>query len=460
MFFETSNRLLRGARATRLVVLSRNLPCAGASMARYPHKTFSSPRHWRVLSAVALFCMLPLLTVHATPAAHFTSLGELETQLDAVARGANIEAFWNRVVAAGTMPLVFGQTAVFLYRGDGESVEWRGDFSSWSPGWDARGERIGQTNIWRKSLQLLPGSRLDYKIVVDSNTWLFDPLNPHRQAGGSGANSEARMPDWKPSEIAVRHDKIPRGTLSDDQVLLSERLGYAVTYRVYTPHGLQAGATDLPSIYVTDGPDYYRDDWGAMLTVMDNLYARDRLEPVVAVFISQWSLDQTANRRGRELVPESPGNCDFCAFIVDELMPVIEANYPVSHAGTDRAILGTSLGGLFSTYMGIWHGDEFGKLAIQSPAYHYPPGHFIFEGLMSADSVPQQVFLNVGQYEKDFMRPTAEAAAHLRDIGVDLLYVERPDGHGWGHWRTVIDDALLFFYGKDLAARQTNEPGI
>ncbi len=390
------------------------------------------------------------------PPRPFESLGQLETALDAVRLGDDPEPFWERIQASATMPLVFGQTALFFYRGEGSKVEWRGDLSAWGPSWQAQGERIGDTDIWRKSMQLLPASRIDYKIVVDGETWLLDPLNPHRQIGGSGYNSEARMPDYRASTLATRRADVARGEFSEYQALASEALGYTVKYRVYTPPGLPGDATDLPAIYVTDGNDYYREDWGAMLVTMDNLYAEERIDPVVAVFISHWNLDATENRRGSELVPEAPGDCKLCDFIFDELMPVIEARYPVSKAGKDRAILGTSLGGLFATYMMLWHGDAFGQVGIQSPAYQYPAGRFIADALMSADTIDHRVFLNVGLYEMDFMRPTVAAAARLADRDVDLLYLEVPDGHSWGHWRNTVDDALLFFYGRVATAPATD----
>lgn len=381
--------------------------------------------------------------------AAYRNLAEMEAGLEQVRQGGAADPVWERIKSAGSMPLVFGRTAVFLYRGAAKSVEWRGDFSDWGPVWNAAGERVGDSNIWRKTVQLLQGSRLDYRIVVDGANWMLDPLNPHRQVGGSGFNSEARMPDWQPSRWAQRQVDAPRGELSEFQVYASETLGYSVKYRVYTPPGISAGARNLRSIYVTDGPDYYRDDWGAMLTILDNLYAAGRIEPVIAVFVSQWNLEDTDNRRGAELLPNGPGQCDFCSFIVDELVARIETDYPVSDRGIDRAILGTSLGGLFATYLMLWHGEDFGKVAIQSPAYQYPPGRFIFETLIAAEEVSQQVFLDVGLYETDFMRPTLQVAAKLAEQEVDLLYVEVPDGHSWGHWRTTIDDMLLFFYGRD-----------
>jgi len=344
------------------------------------------------------------------------------------------------------MPLVFGNTAVFLFRGEAEKVEWRGDFSDWGESWLGHGERLGDTDIWRKTVQLLPGSRLDYKIVLDGKTWLLDPLNPHRQIGGYGANSEARMPDWVPSEWVTRRPDTRRGTFTGDISIASERLGYTVNYRVYTPPGLDASATDLPTLYVTDGSDYWRDEMGSMVVILDNLYTAGRISPAVVVFIDPWDREANLNRRDKELIPAAGGECPFCDFVVKELIPTIDRKYPTNRSASGRAVLGTSLGGLHSTFMGLAHGDLFGAVLIQSPSFW--PARWVIDQLATTDSYPAKVFLDIGLYERWYLKDAKKVAKRLRELGVELKYLELPDGHSWGHWRAVLDDALIFLYGK------------
>jgi hypothetical protein len=37
----------------------------------------------------------------------------------------------------------------------------------------------------------------------------------------------------------------------------------------------------------------------------------------------------------------------------------------------------------------------------------------------------------------------------LEDKGYDLVYLEAPEGHSWGQWRSQIDDLLVYFFGLD-----------
>lgn len=358
-----------------------------------------------------------------------------------------MDPFWRRVEASAPLPLLFGRTAVFLYRGEAASVEIRGDFSDWGPSWDTPAERIGGSDIWRRTVQLLPASRLDYKIVVDGDRWLLDPLNPRQQAGGYGPNSEVRMPDWEPSPWAGRRDGVPRGDLTDDLWLASRRLGYAVRYRVYTPAGVARPAA-LPSLYVTDGSDYWRDEMGGLVATLDNLHAAGRVRPFVTVFVDPWDERREVNRRESELVPAEDGTWEYCEFLVGELVPAVDATRGTSRSAADRAILGTSLGGVHALFMASAHGDAFGHAMIQSPAVWPGRTQELFGRVLDGEAAlpAGRVFLDAGLYERGTLRDSRRLAARLKEGGLELLSVERPDGHSWGHWSHTLPEGLEFLF--------------
>jgi enterochelin esterase family protein len=273
---------------------------------------------------------------------------------------------------------------------------------------------------------------------------MLDPLNPHRQLGGFGPNSEARMPDWQPSEWVTRKAGTPQGRFSEDIPFASKKLGYSVNVRVYTPAALDKDAGPLPTLYVTDGSDYYHDEMGSLVIVLDNLLAAGRIRPLIAVFIDPWDRAAQANRREQELVPRPGGLCAFCDFIVEELVPHIDSRYPTRTTADGRAILGTSLGGLHATYMGLAHPDVFGAIAVQSPAYR--PAQFVLDRVLAAEGWKPRVFLDMGLYEKRLLGDSRRLARKLEELGVDHRYLEPPEGHSWGHWRATLDDALLFLF--------------
>ena len=106
---------------------------------------------------------------------------------------------YQSLVDAKKIPLVENDSVAFLYKGEANSVVWMGDFNGW--GYDAnfpnKGKKIPHTNIWLLKTSFPKNARLDYKIVLNGDSYILDPENPHQQwsgVGGGSPNSELRMP--------------------------------------------------------------------------------------------------------------------------------------------------------------------------------------------------------------------------------------------------------------------------
>jgi enterochelin esterase family protein len=175
------------------------------------------------------------------------------------------------------------------------------------------------------------------------------------------------MPEWKPEPLTKRIPEAQKGTLNDYSLIRSSHLGYDIQYQVYTPVGYEA-YENLPVIYILDGQEYSDDKLGASVIMLDNLIHLKKIKPVVAVFIDPRDPeDPDSNRRGEEFGT----NEDYNDFFTKELMPKVESDYKISTKKKDTALLGTSLGGLNTTYLGFKNPETFGNLAIQAPAYWY-----------------------------------------------------------------------------------------
>jgi enterochelin esterase-like enzyme len=328
----------------------------------------------------------------------FTSLGELHAAINAVSASGDADSFWNGVLAQKKMPLIFDETAVFLWRGAAKNVEWRGDFSSWESAPETQGKRIGKTDIWEYEGTFPGDSRLDYKLVIDSDNWILDPLNPHQQVGGYGPNSEVRMRKWHVPENTILRNTIARGEFSKDIPFKSARLGYDVNYRVYTPAGFNAASKNLPVLYVTDGSDYWRDEMGSMVITMDNLIAENRIVPIIVVFIDPWDRKKNVNRREEELIPKPDRSCNFCDFIAEEFIPSIDSWYPTRKSRDGRAILGASYGGLHATFMSIHYASLFSMAGVQSPGFGPVP--WLLDDVAKAAQLPAKS-LSVLEHSKN-----------------------------------------------------------
>ncbi|HEV3486593.1 MAG TPA: hypothetical protein VG106_14375, partial [Vicinamibacterales bacterium] len=113
----------------------------------------------RVACFTALFSLATIAYAADTP---FASSSELRAAMEETASTGDADAFWRRVLAHRTMPLVSGERAVFLWRGAAKSVDWRGDFSGWQQRPETAGRRLGATDIWVNERMFPRTARLDY----------------------------------------------------------------------------------------------------------------------------------------------------------------------------------------------------------------------------------------------------------------------------------------------------------
>lgn len=354
-----------------------------------------------------------------------------------------VDSLWYKLKATGDIPFRAGNYAAFLYRGEAESVTIQGDFTGWGRmrSTDNSAIRIKDTDLWFLEKEFPSDARIDYKIVINGKTWILDPNNPLTQMSGFGNNSELRMPDWKPSPWIVRDSKIPEGKVTEDIRIKSKLLGYDLQYRVYLPFGYEQ-MKNLPVIYVTDGHEYSHDDKGSMLIVLDNLIYKGLINPVIAVFIDPRDPDDlNMNRRESQFLM----NERYLNFVCEELVPKIDAEYKTSKYSKDRAILGTSYGGVCATYFALMRSNVFHLVAIQSPAYG---------GAMKLDSIykgvpklPLKIFMSSGTIN-DGETLTRMVKSKYEQDGYEILYKEVNEGHSWGNWRALIDDMLIYFWGR------------
>ncbi|NNE71245.1 MAG: hypothetical protein HKN29_12895, partial [Rhodothermales bacterium] len=288
----------------------------------------------------------PAFAQFASSDAFVDSLSAAASVADTQERDTGLDVLFDSLAANGQIPFRMETEAVFLYRGGASSLGVAGDFNGWNPS-NGPASRLGSSDVWIRRESFPADARLDYKFVRNGSQWILDARNPFRQRGGFGDNSEIRMPEYVPSPWVTRVAGRANGSYSNSQTLASAALGYAVTYRVYTPPGYESGAIqNHPVLYVTDGHEYADDLTGSLRIVLDNLIAEGRIDPVIAVFIDPRV--GGSNLRASQYV-ENPY---FASFVADELVPVIDQEYRTNPAADARAILGTSLGGLNAAYFG------------------------------------------------------------------------------------------------------------
>jgi enterochelin esterase family protein len=392
------------------------------------------------------------------------TIDELRSLFDAIeatdletarALGADL---MGQLEAAGRIPFTEGDQVLFLYLGDAESVEWRGDFTGWDRGRPVTGRWLSGSNIWHGSTTIPADARALYKVVVDADNWILDPANSSAQLGGLGTDSMLTMPDHQVTDLGLEATGVTRGVLSDPITLDSAAMGYAINYQVYTPPGV-ADLANLPAMYVTDGSDFSHPDMGGMPAVFDNLLAADLIEPVIVVFVDAWDPAHTENRREVEFL-ERPR--DYADFLADELVPAIDAAYPTAATRESRTIVGTSYGGVGAVNYLLLKPEVFSDLGMYSPAFWVlgdpaalgnPAREEAARDLQqrldneTGQTDAARVFLTHGIPEWD-VGDLSPVVAMWEEQGLEHAYYPVQEGHNWASWRGTTDEMLEYFYGS------------
>lgn len=377
---------------------------------------------------------------------HAQDYSHLQTTLTSLssADSTTRENTWQELIKSNQIPLTLADSVLFLYRGEAKTVAWMGDFNGW--GYDKefknQGTQIPGSDIWYLKTSFPKDARLDYKILINGTDWIVDPNNPNQQwsgVGGGSPNSELRMPVWKADPIMIPRENIARGTLEKDILFNSKTLGYQVTYSIYYPAHYNQD-TVYPVLYVTDGYEYLHERLGNMKVILDNLIADERIKPLVVIFIDHREpVNRSNNRRMMELAM----NSRYLNFIADEFIAEIEKQHTISKARADRAILGSSMGGLTAAYFAFSRPEVFGMAGIQSPAFWFKPD--IYSLCDNPENPPVKVFMTTGTI-KDAEEGARKMKAILEKNTCTYQYIETNQGHSWGNFRDSIDDILLYFF--------------
>ena len=145
------------------------------------------------------------------------------------------------------------------------------------------------------------------------------------------------------------------------------------------------------------------------------------------------------------------GRWPIADFIVDELVPYIDAHYPTSARRDQRFVVGLSAGGFGAASLGLQHPEVFGGLASYSGYFRLgvsPGSRNLAPGSAPLDLAARlrpdavRVILGAGTSDGEFRTGTQGFAHWLSDRGWHPVYLESPGGHGYQLWRDLLWKSL------------------
>jgi enterochelin esterase-like enzyme len=341
-------------------------------------------------------------------------------------RQAKVDSF---ISATTVFPVAESDTICnFIYKGIAQNIKVAGDFTGWNP--DKTMIKITGTDFWYYSTHFESDARLDYKYVLNGSNWILDPRNPYTCIGGYGPNSELRMPAYVvPPEISY-YPSIPHGTIKDTS-FYSTNLNNTRQVKIYLPPGYNILRV-YPVILFHDGTEYI--SLGNASNIFDYLISQQEIDPVIGIFVPP--VEREAEYAGSK-------KDAFTAFIVDELMPVIDQKYSTNKDPLKRATLGASNGGNIALYLGMKHPESFGKIATQSSNVET----VISSTYQNGAKMDLEVYMDIGTYDISQLIPLVSNFVQILQ-NRNYLYQSKVwhEGHSWGNWKGHLSHALRQFF--------------
>jgi predicted alpha/beta superfamily hydrolase len=223
-----------------------------------------------------------------------------------------------------------------------------------------------------------------------------------------------------------------------------EERGYDA--RVFLPPGYDENELQrFPVLYMQDGQNLFFPNGaahGKHWRISETLAVLERMclvRQVIVVGIYP---------RDRQREYTRPGYERYGRFLVEELNPHIDANYRTLTGARDTAVMGSSLGGVVSFYLGWEYPHVFGNVGALSSTFGYQDD--LLARVLTEKRRELRVYLDSG-WPHDNYEVTRGMAAALRRRGLregqEFLYLAYPEGrHEEDSWASRCHVPFQFFF--------------
>jgi enterochelin esterase-like enzyme len=303
--------------------------------------------------------------------------------------------------------------------------------------------------VWSVTTEPLAPDYYGYSFIADGVS-MFDPSNHVIKPNFLYRASELHVPgaaaaSWEIGAVPhgeIHHHFYKSGVVGDDR-----------GYYVYTPAGYDPrGKQTYPVLYLLHG---YSDDasaWtavGRANVILDNLIAQGKAKPMLVVMPLGYGapevlLPNSGVWRDRAITERNFNK--FREALLMEVIPRVEAEYPVIKDRNSRAIAGLSMGGSESLLTGLNTLDEFGWIGAFSSGGITDAFDIEFPAA-DAKSTEQLHLLWIACGTEDrLIDINRKLRTWLASKNVKHVDIETPGAHTWMVWRRNLTEfsSLLF----------------
>lgn len=270
---------------------------------------------------------------------------------------------------------------------------------------------------------------------------------------GSADTLEISILSWEDTG-GTNHTAAENVTIMDEEFYMPQLDRYRRIW-LYLPPDYETSGKDYPVLYMHDGQNLFdaatsfAGEWEVDET-LNALFAEGKDVPIVV------GIDNGGGNRIDEYTPwpnTSYGGGDgalYAQFIVETLKPYIDQNYRTKADRENTAVMGSSLGGLISHYIGIKYQDVFSKAGVFSPSYWFNDSVYDFT-YTTGKQHNMKIYIMGGTAESTAlvaemmaMTDTLMAAGFGED---EMALKVVPGGqHNEALWRQEFEEAYIWLF--------------
>jgi enterochelin esterase-like enzyme len=193
-------------------------------------------------------------------------------------------------------------------------------------------------------------------------------------------------------------------------------------------------------------------------TVLDNLIQSGEIPPVIGIFIDPGTM-------ATEL-PDKPGKASnrsveydtlsetYAKFLIEEILPEVAKSYNLTQDPEQRAIVGTSSGGICAWTVAWQRPDQFRKVISAIGSFTNIRGGDAYPGMIrKTEKKPIRGFFQDGISDLDNQHGSwplgnMQMQAALKFAGYDFRYVWGHGAHAGKHAGAIFPEALRWIWRK------------
>jgi enterochelin esterase-like enzyme len=287
------------------------------------------------------------------------------------------------------------------------------------------------SGIWSVTVPPVKPDIYPYSFWVDS-VQIADPNNTYIFANERFKRSLVDIPGDQPLIHSLQN--VPHGKITYCYYQ-SSTLGTTRQLLIYTPPGFEHnGKKKYPVLYLIHGGSDTEETWtrvGRANLIADNLIAQRKANPMIIVM-------PYGNVRPKPMP-------DFTLDVINDIIPYVEANYPVVKDSKHRAIAGFSVGGGQTLNIGLTNPDKFAYVCSYAPYTGSDEFKKNF-GNWTPDATAmnkQLKLFTISVGTEDFLYESVKGnIAMFREKSLKLEPLIVPGGHTWMNCKLFLANSL------------------